>query len=89
MTLVEAMQAGCVPVVMDTFAAVHDIIDDGVNGFIVPAEDIPAFRRATEVLMNDEALRSRMGTAAMEKVRRFDPDGIVSRWQTLLEDIMR
>ncbi len=89
MTLLEAMQAGCVPVVMDTFASVHDIVDDGENGFIVPADDISAFADATEKLLRDDALRRRMAASAIEKAGRFDVDIIVGQWTALLEEMNR
>lgn len=48
MVLVEAMQYGCVPFAFDTFTALHDIIDDGVNGFIIPPFDEDKYAETVE-----------------------------------------
>ena len=87
MTLLEAMQQGCVPVVMDTFASVHDIIDDGINGYVVSADDVDAFANKTQQLMNDDVLRERMAEAAREKSTRFNVDNIIDKWVALLNDL--
>lgn len=38
LTLTEAMQYKCVPLVMSTYSSVYDIIDDGKNGFLIPPQ---------------------------------------------------
>ena len=35
MVLVEAMQYGCVPIVLNSYAAVKDIVHNGENGVVV------------------------------------------------------
>lgn len=84
MTVMEAMSGGCVPVVMDTFASIHDLIDNGHDGFIVPAGDIDAFIEATEQLIGDEVRLRAMADAAGEKVRLFSLERTIEKWNALL-----
>ena len=35
MSIIEAQQNGVVPIVMDSFLSVHDIIDNDVNGVLI------------------------------------------------------
>lgn len=68
MTTVEAMSAGCVPVVFARGGQV-EIVQDGVNGFTWndPQELIAHTRR----LLSDEPLRRKMSAAAMRRAELF------------------
>jgi glycosyltransferase involved in cell wall biosynthesis len=41
----------------------RDIVQDGINGFVVPPHDVEALEAALERLITDAALRARLGTA--------------------------
>ena len=51
MTLVECQQFGCVPIVMDSFRSLHDIVIDGQNGFITPNNEIEVFTEKLRLYM--------------------------------------
>ncbi len=89
MVLVEAAAFGCVPVAFDSFAAVHDIIDDGENGILVPAFDLDKYAETLAELMSDDALRERLALAARERVANFSADKIAARWEALFEETLR
>ena len=40
MTLLESLQMGVVPIAMNTFPAIQDILNDGENGYVVEWGDI-------------------------------------------------
>lgn len=86
MTLVEAMQKGCVPVVMNTFSSLLDIITDGSNGVIVPAKDVVSFEDSTQKLASDENNYLGYAHAAIESVERFDVKNVVKKWISLLKE---
>jgi glycosyltransferase involved in cell wall biosynthesis len=72
----EAMLNG-IPVVASDIEAVREVVgDDG--GILVPVGDVDAMAAALRKLVEDEALRSALGTSARARAGRFDPEGVVS-----------
>jgi glycosyltransferase involved in cell wall biosynthesis len=63
LALVEAMAAGCACVASDVIG-VRGVIEHGVTGLLVPEGDARALADAIARLLNDPALRARLGTAA-------------------------
>lgn len=63
----QAMACG-VPVIASTNTGGPDLIDDGVDGFIVPIRDPQAIADRIQQLHDDPALRDRMAAAARQKV---------------------
>lgn len=84
MVIIEAMQCGCVPMVYGTYAAAHDMIDDGVDGFVVPPFNEGLYAEKLSQLMDDEDLRLRMKKNAIASSKRFDSDAILDQWEGLL-----
>lgn len=67
--LMEAMMAG-LPVVATQIAGVSELVEEGVNGFLVPPSDDHALTSRLQALLGDEALRKRLGVQGQEKVRQ-------------------
>ncbi len=88
MTLVEAQQSGVVPVVMDSFASLHDIVKDGYNGRIVKEGDIPAFVGAVVDLMEHGDRCTEMARHGLETSRLFGVEKVVDRWMRLFSGMM-
>jgi glycosyltransferase involved in cell wall biosynthesis len=89
MTIVEAMRCG-VPVVSTNCPhGPGEIIDDGVDGRLVPVGDTGAIARGLLELINDDTLRRRMAHAALKASARFDPDRIAERHATLFARLAR
>lgn len=63
MALLEAMAAR-LPVVVTAVGAMPEVVRDGIEGFLVPSENITALRDALDHLANNAELRERMGKAA-------------------------
>lgn len=72
----EAMSRGR-PVIATTPGGHEDMIDDGASGFIVPAGDSMALATAMARLVDDPALRERMGAVALERSQRYTRDAVV------------
>jgi glycosyltransferase involved in cell wall biosynthesis len=70
LALVEAMTCGLVPVASD-IPGNRAIVDDGVNGILVPTGDAPAATAALQRLRSDAELLGRLRTAAREVGPRF------------------
>lgn len=80
MTLIEAMSAGCVPVAMNCFSALSEIVVDRENGMIVSKDDIQGMVTATQYVI---AHFNEMSVQARESVKRFDVETIVNKWEEL------
>jgi GalNAc-alpha-(1->4)-GalNAc-alpha-(1->3)-diNAcBac-PP-undecaprenol alpha-1,4-N-acetyl-D-galactosaminyltransferase len=70
--LAEAMSAGCACIAYDCMAGPSDMIDDGVNGFLIPENDEKLFAEKLNILMQDANLREQFRLAAKEKMKMFD-----------------
>lgn len=71
-TLAEAMSHGLACISYDCEAGPSDLIDNGVNGYLVPLNDREDFKAGLLTLMNDSALCHAFGESALEKVRNYD-----------------
>jgi glycosyltransferase involved in cell wall biosynthesis len=89
MTLIETQMFGCVPVAMNSFLSLPDIIDDGQNGFIVPNNDIGTFAKKVRLLMDNLDLREKMAKNGMESVKKFSVENIVEKWEKLFGELIK
>ena len=65
--VVEAMAHGR-PVVATSVGGIPDLVVEGETGFLVPPRDAEALREAIQKLIDDPALRARMGAAGRERI---------------------
>jgi len=86
--LLEAMACGCAVIATDCPSGPADIIRNSVNGLLVPAEDVTALSNAMLTLMEDEALRQRLGAQALNVKTTFSQDAIMNQWETLINKVM-
>ncbi|MDR2580370.1 MAG: glycosyltransferase [Fibromonadaceae bacterium] len=86
-TLIEAQNYGCVPVAMDSFLALHDIIENGKNGFVVPNNDINAFVEKVCLLIDNAALREEIAKNAINDCEKFDVQKIIKKWENLFMEL--
>jgi glycosyltransferase involved in cell wall biosynthesis len=88
-SLLEAASSGR-PVVTTDMPGCREIVEDGVNGFLVAPRDVETLAAALEKLIKDPALRARMGRAGRERVlQHFTERQVVARtldtYQQLLD----
>ncbi|MGW2560289.1 glycosyltransferase family 4 protein [Streptomyces sp. NPDC001514] len=88
MTIVEAMRCGVPVVSTDCPHGPGEIIEDGVDGRLVPVGDEDAVADALLALINDDALRRRTGEAALSASERFDPARIAERHEALFTELV-
>jgi glycosyltransferase involved in cell wall biosynthesis len=84
MTIVEAMRCGLPVVSTDCPHGPAEIIEDGVDGRLVPVGDRDAMAAALLELIRDDERRRRMGRAALDNARRFAPGPVVGQAERLL-----
>jgi glycosyltransferase involved in cell wall biosynthesis len=63
------MRAG-LPVVASAVGGVAESVRDGVNGFLIPREDVEGLRQRLGQLLTDPGLRIRMGRSGREHYER-------------------
>ncbi len=76
--VLEAMAAAC-PIVATAVGGVPDLVDDGINSLLVQPTDESSFGRAVDRLLNDRALRAKMGQAARQTAERTRNPSEVAR----------
>ncbi|HZH16372.1 MAG TPA: glycosyltransferase family 4 protein [Archangium sp.] len=69
LAVTEGMVSGC-GVIATRSGGIPEIIDDGVNGLLVPKGDAAALASAIDTLAFDPALRARLGAEGRRKVER-------------------
>jgi glycosyltransferase involved in cell wall biosynthesis len=74
MVLNEAASAGLPLVATEESGAAHDLIEEGVNGFRVPAGDAAVLRDRLRRLAEDPAFRASAGARSRELARGFTPE---------------
>lgn len=84
----EAMSQGKA-VIGTTPGGQTDMISEGETGLLVPANDAPALAGAMKRLIEDEALRLRLGRAGQERARLFTAETVVPRFVELYQQLAR
>jgi glycosyltransferase involved in cell wall biosynthesis len=87
--LLEAMAAGLAVVSFNCPWGPSEIIDDGVDGILVPEGDITSLAQAMLRLITSPALRSKLGAAAHRNAHRLARSNVMPRWNNLLKSLCR
>lgn len=83
--VLEAMASG-LPVIASRIAGNEELVVDGVNGLLVPAEDVDALREALRRLLVQEAMRKRMGEEARKRAEtHYSWSSVARQYVQLLE----
>jgi glycosyltransferase involved in cell wall biosynthesis len=85
--VLEAMTCGK-PVIASDMGGNPDMVADGVTGFLVPAQDAAALATAMQRLIDDPALRTRLGEAARTKVKAFQAASVIPRIEAIYRDLL-
>ncbi len=83
----EAMTLGVVPIGFDSFSAIYEMIDNGMNGIIIPAFDLNQYAEALRQLAFDSERRFCLAMNAQTKVRQFDMSVVSEMWVHLFKEL--
>ena len=86
LVLVESMGHGCIPISYDMPYGPAEIITHGVDGFLVPVDDISGL--ATEIRRLARAKRSELDAirmAAYHRALEFNDEHVTERWAAVME----
>lgn len=85
--ILEAMAAGC-PIVSTLVGAIPDVLTDGEDGWLVPANDRDALERAIgEALARPEEAKSRAANARARYLRCYSREAMGARYLQIYEDV--
>ncbi len=88
MVLLESMACGVPAVAFTCHCGPRDIITDGADGLLAPEGDVEALAAGIIRLIEDPALRKKMGRAARRTVAsRFSESVVMRRWEELFETL--
>jgi glycosyltransferase involved in cell wall biosynthesis len=82
--LIEAMTCGAPCISFDCPNGPREVIRNGVNGVLVPAERVDALASAIVKLGEDPVLREQYGYAARRVSRPFSEPRVAARWHEVL-----
>jgi len=86
LVIAEAKAAG-LPVVAVSAYGVKDMVQDGIDGFLVPPDE-KLFAKAVKDIVSNEQLRQIMGVRARENVRQFSSANMAQRLVELYERLV-
>ncbi len=84
----EAMSCSLPVIATDITGEIRDRIEDGINGFIVPAGSSRALLAQMELLAYDSALRTQMGTVSVARMAKYTPDQWVDDFERAVDSIL-
>ena len=89
-TPIALLEAGALglPIVATRAGGNTELIEDEVNGLLVPVGDTEALTRALERILTDGALRSKLQTAARASAERFSVSTMIEKTNSYLHTLI-
>jgi len=84
--VLEAMACGAVVISTDNDGSL-EVIEDGVNGLIVPKGDIEEFIKKIQIVLSDNVLREKLVKGGFDTVRKFSWSAAADRMENFLDNI--
>lgn len=89
LVIAEAMSCGLPVVAFDCPYGPAAIINEGVNGFLIPSDNMHFFADKLSLLIGDTSLRKHMGQAALDSSDRFNADLVMPQWLALFDELSK
>ncbi|MEM2661418.1 MAG: glycosyltransferase family 4 protein [Nitrososphaeria archaeon] len=87
--LIEAMACGLPTIATNTIGPM-EIVKNGTTGIVIPKGDIKALKNSIEMLIQDEALRKKMGTNGREEaIKKYDVAVVSKQWMKVIEKVLK
>jgi len=86
MPLVAVESKACgLPIVSTNWGEnVKELIENGINGFIVENFDAQEMAEKINELIENEHLRKQMGRASFESSKKYELNSVMDKWEKLL-----
>ena len=88
MCLLEAKAFRLPSVSFDIATGPSEIIEDGVNGYLVNAYDCEEMAQKLGRLMGDASLRKQFSEHTQDNMEKFQMTNILKQWNTVLEELL-
>jgi glycosyltransferase involved in cell wall biosynthesis len=85
--VLEALACGLPVVAFDCPHGVSEIVRDGVNGRLLPPENVPALTEALVTLLRDDALRARLRAGISASLHSFTAPVVSARWNAMFREL--
>lgn len=86
--LVEAQSYGCVPVALDSYTALHDIVENHKNGVIIDYPyQLDKFVKEVSKLIEDKETLERCEFNAIKNVEKFKLPCVLNMWLELFNEV--
>lgn len=89
MVLLEAQSFGLPIVAFQCKCGPKDIVDDGINGYLVEDGNISDLARRMSELMRNASLRKEMGGYAKAASLRYDEEVIMKKWIDIFQELRK
>ncbi len=86
-SVLEAMSQG-VPTVAWATGGIPELVDDGINGLLVPSGDESGLIAALQRMLDNAPLRARCGQAARASSARFSPQAMAQQYAVLYRRLL-
>lgn len=87
--IVEAMACGCPVVAFDCNYGPAEIIENGQDGILVPAEDITSLAEAMEEVSHNPDLREKLAKNGLVKASKFDVNEMGISYKLLIDNLLK
>ncbi|ETK33727.1 glycosyltransferase family 4 protein [Microbispora sp. ATCC PTA-5024] len=88
MVMIEAMAHALPVAAFDCPTGPGDVLTDGIDGLLVPPEDVDALAEALGRLMAERETRVRLGSAAAVTAAEYDPEIVMPQWERLFGELL-
>lgn len=89
MALLEAMSLGIPAVAFACKCGPSDIINDGIDGYLIPEGNNELFIKRTVELLSNKSKRIEFGLLARKNMQRFSEESVMEKWNNLFVELKK
>lgn len=82
--LLEAMMLG-LPCISTAYPGADEVINDGVNGLLVPMGNEEELAKAIKQILTDDELREKLSIEALKTAENYKKDVVLKLWENVIE----
>lgn len=89
MTLLEAKSAGLPIISYACPCGPRDLIQDGIDGFLIPQGNKELFAQKLRCLLSDPERKQAMGRASHQSAQSYQLDAVMAQWTNLFDELLQ